>query len=221
LKLAHEIKPTMKISKDIMLKCAALLAVFVTTNARDESLRGANSPVSSKTAIIDDADHWKDYELEPMEDPNPSTGGGSLDDIHVDQWHDYTCYRERKALNDNDGYCEPWGKGGDLCIDEPKLPACNEAKVGNPNGAYLPATWSELRVRFTCYAEPKCKGYTWKKALGQGKLKSAISSVVSGGNNGYKCYEKGYQTHIVDGFMSECKWWEERERQESQKEETK
>ena len=169
-----------------------------------------------------------------MEDPNPSTGGGFLDDILDEDataaynpcYHGKCCYRERKALNNNDGYCQPWGnQGGDLCRDEPALsPACDGAN----NDAYLPITCDEDCVKILCHNEPKCKGYTWKKALGQGKLKSTISSVY-GENNGYKCIVKGHLELVRNYSKGQwvCKYddiqegWEERERQESQKEETK
>lgn len=223
----------MNISKGAMLTCAALLSGFFTTNARDENLRGANSPLS-KTAIIDDAaikghpggvivvtsfgrnefDHGRDYELEPMENPIPSTGDGSLDAIFDEdatiatqpmalpvwlstgisqcgEWdtvtHAKCCYRDSDAPNGKDGYCQPWGNGGgDLCREEPGLPACREVD----NFYYLPKTCDEKCVNHLCTKEPKCAGYTWKKNPGRGKLKSTISSVY-GGNTGYKCFVKG------------------------------
>ena len=79
---------------------------------------------------------YQDYKLEPMENPNPSTGDGSLDAIcgedatvttkpmvlpmllstgcsQCGEWttltHTECCYQEHNVSNGNDGYCQLWG----------------------------------------------------------------------------------------------------------------
>ena len=84
-----------------------------------------------------------------------------------------------------------FGKG-DLCQDEPELPACKGHIRSKGNlKSYLDENCDSACAKSRCNSEPKCVGYTKKFVPGKNpryKLKSKIESFQSW--SGFECWTK-------------------------------
>mmetsp|Transcript_990 Transcript_990/g.2186 ORF Transcript_990/g.2186 Transcript_990/m.2186 type:complete len:290 (+) Transcript_990:87-956(+) len=140
-------------------------------------------------------------------------GRGKLKSIMTGLWRDpnYECHQHEVGWGSSllpttiDGYCTPWGgSGGDLCRDHPSLSVCTA--VDQKFYHTIPSPWIPDRYDMMqlCAKEPLCKGFTWRKSDGRGKLKSTVTGLWQ--DPDYECHQKTYEGETPWTSPTEVAW---------------